>query len=88
MLEELEVPVFLAVNMLTSGARARVDLGAFERELSFAAGIVELPYERRAADSLYRSRFSWARQPPQAWAIALRELAALIAASWPAREPR
>jgi MinD-like ATPase involved in chromosome partitioning or flagellar assembly len=83
LLEGLNVPVFLVANKLT--ARSRVDLGAFEREMSFARGIVDLPHDQAGADSLQRSRFSWAHRAPEPWRAPVRELAALIAMSWPTR---
>ena len=83
LLEGLDAPVFLVANKLT--ARSRVDLGAFEREMSFARGIVDLPHDQAGADSLQRSRFSWAHRAPERWRAPVRELAALIAMSWPTR---
>lgn len=77
-------PVFIVANKMSRGVRARLSLARFERELSFADGIVEVSYEREAAENL--PRLSWARQPPDDWAIQLRELAALIAASWDRRK--
>ena len=83
LLEGLNVPVFLVANKLT--ARSRVDLGAFERGISFARGIVDVPHDQAGADSLQRSRFSWAHGAPDGWRTPIRELAALIAMSWPTR---
>jgi NAD/NADP transhydrogenase alpha subunit len=76
-------PVFIAANKMSGGVRARVDWELFERELSVAAGLVEISDDREAGESL--PRFGWARQPPADWAIQVRELAALITASWMVR---
>jgi MinD-like ATPase involved in chromosome partitioning or flagellar assembly len=81
-LANLATPVFLVANMLTR--RSRLDLARFEREIAFARGIVDLPRDRSGADSLQRSRFSWTRAP-ESWRAPVRELAALITASWPVR---
>jgi MinD-like ATPase involved in chromosome partitioning or flagellar assembly len=83
LLEDLGVPVFLVANKLTP--RSRVDLGAFEREMGFARGIVDVPHDQAGADSLQRSRFSWAHRAPDPWRVPLRELAALVTISWPTR---
>jgi MinD-like ATPase involved in chromosome partitioning or flagellar assembly len=79
-LRSLDKPLFLVANMITS--RSRVELGALERKVSFAKGIVDVPHDQSGADSLQRSRFSWQRQAPERWRIPLRELSALIAIEW------
>jgi len=79
-LRSLDKPLFLVANMITP--RSRVELGALERKVSFAKGIVDVPHDQAGADSLQRSRFSWQRQAPERWRIPLRELSALIAIEW------
>lgn len=76
----LDKPLFLVANMITS--RSRVELGALERKVSFARGIVDVPHDQSGADSLQRSRFSWQRETPTNWRVPLRELSALIAIEW------
>jgi MinD-like ATPase involved in chromosome partitioning or flagellar assembly len=85
-LRVLEQPLFLVANMITP--RSRVDLGALERKVGFAKGVVDMPHDQTGADSLQRSRFSWQRQAPEQWRIPMRELSALIANEWGSAERR
>jgi MinD-like ATPase involved in chromosome partitioning or flagellar assembly len=81
LLRAFDGPVFLAVNMLTSRSRRRINLAQFEHELSFAQGIIELSFHETAAENL--STFRWDDRPPRDWADGVRELAALITSTWP-----
>jgi MinD-like ATPase involved in chromosome partitioning or flagellar assembly len=78
-LEQHAPPLVLVVNKLDRSSR--VDVGALEREVDFARGIVRVPTNRTGADQLHASRFSW-KQAPAAWQAPARELAALLAADW------
>jgi MinD-like ATPase involved in chromosome partitioning or flagellar assembly len=82
-LEHHAPPLVLVANKLDRSSR--VDVGALEREVDFARGIVRLPTNRGGAERLHASRFSWTR-PPAAWRLPMRELAALLAADWPRLE--
>ena len=82
-LEQHAPPLVLVVNKLDRSSR--VDIGALEREVPFARGIVRVPNNRAGADQLRGSRFSW-KQAPGAWRTPVRELAALLAADWRRRE--
>jgi len=84
LIEEFEGPAFLVANKMDRRARRRVNLAGFEQALSLAARRVEVSYNRAAAENL--KAFSWTRQPPSDWAISVRELAALIAISWPQQD--
>ncbi|MGH2948408.1 MAG: EsaB/YukD family protein [Solirubrobacteraceae bacterium] len=78
-LEHHAPPLVLVANKLDRSSR--VDVGALEREIDFARGIVRVPTDREAADQLHASRFSWNRAPAS-WNVPVRELAALLAADW------
>jgi MinD-like ATPase involved in chromosome partitioning or flagellar assembly len=78
-LERHVPPLVLVANKLDRSSR--VDIGALEREVAFARGIVRVPNNRAGADQLRASRFSW-KQAPGAWQAPVRELAALLAADW------
>jgi MinD-like ATPase involved in chromosome partitioning or flagellar assembly len=78
-LEQHAPPLVLVANKLDRSSR--VDVGALEREVDFARGIVQLPNNRAGADQLRAGRFSW-KQAPAAWQAPVRELAALLAADW------
>jgi MinD-like ATPase involved in chromosome partitioning or flagellar assembly len=78
-LEQHAPPLVLIANKLDRSSR--VDIGALEREVAFARGIVRLPNNRAGADQLRAGRFSW-KQAPAAWQAPVRELAALLAADW------
>ena len=82
-LEQHAPPLVLVANKLDRSSR--VDIGALEREVPFARGIVRVPNNRAGADQLRGSRFSW-KQAPGAWRTPVRELAALLAADWRRRE--
>jgi MinD-like ATPase involved in chromosome partitioning or flagellar assembly len=72
-------PPVLLINKLSR--RSRLDLVAVVREIGFAEGVVLVPHDRTGAEALQGGRFSWTRAPA-GWEMALRELAALLAASW------
>ena len=67
--------------MASPGFSGYVDVGALVRKIDFAEGLVLVPTDRAAAETLHGSRFSWNRAP-SGWQIAFRELAALLAAGW------
>ena len=78
-LEQHAPPLVLVANKLDRSSR--VDIGALEREVAFARGIVRVPNNRAGADQLRAGRFSW-KQAPAAWQAPVRELAALLASDW------
>jgi MinD-like ATPase involved in chromosome partitioning or flagellar assembly len=80
-LQRAQPPLVLVVNNLRR--RSRIDITALERETSHARGLAVIPRDERAAGLLHDSRFSWTHAPA-GWETAVRELAALLAAGWPA----
>ena len=72
-------PLVLLVNKLDRSSR--VDVGALERQIDFADGLVLVPNDRAGAEALHGSRFSWSHAA-SGWQTAFRELAALLAAGW------
>ena len=76
------LPVVLVVNKHERSSR--LDIGARERAIPFAHGLVAVPHDRRGAEQLLASRFSW-QHAPAAWRTPLRELAALLIVDWPDR---
>ena len=76
------LPVVLVVNKHERSSR--LDIGALERAIPFAHGLVAVPHDRHGAEQLLASRFSW-QHAPAAWRTPLRELAALLIADWPDR---
>lgn len=78
-LEDDAPPLVLVVNKVDRSSR--LDVGALERTIPFARGLVRVPQDRSGADLLLASRFSWA-QAPRGWREPLRELAALLIADW------
>jgi MinD-like ATPase involved in chromosome partitioning or flagellar assembly len=72
-------PIVLAVNNMRR--HSRIDIAALEREIPFACGVVTIPHDERAADTLHGSQFTW-DHAPAGWRTAVRELAALLAAGW------
>ena len=60
-LEQHAPPLVLVANKLDRSSR--VDIGALEREVPFARGIVRVPNHRAGADQLRGSRFSWKQAP-------------------------
>ena len=76
-LEHDAPPLVLLVNKVDRSSR--LDVGALERTIPFARGLVEVPNDRAgAAEQLLASRFSW----DYGWREPLRELAALLIADW------
>ena len=80
-LQQVPAPVFLVVNNLRR--RSRIDIAALQREMDGARGLAVIPRDERAAGRLHDSRFSWTHAPA-GWHTPVRELAALLAAGWPA----
>ena len=78
-LERDAPPLVLLVNKVERSSR--LDVGALERTIPFARGLVEVPNDRAGADQLLASRFSW-DDAPRGWREPLRELAALLIADW------
>jgi MinD-like ATPase involved in chromosome partitioning or flagellar assembly len=78
------LPLVLVVNKHERSSR--LDVGALERQIPFAHGLIAVPRDRRAAEQLLASRFSWS-QAPAAWRTPLRELAALIVTGWAQQRP-
>ena len=78
-LEHDAPPLVLLVNKVDRSSR--LDVGALERTIPFARGLVEVPNDRAGADQLLASRFSW-DEAPRGWREPLRELAALLIADW------
>jgi MinD-like ATPase involved in chromosome partitioning or flagellar assembly len=78
-LQHSGLPLVLVVNKHERSSR--LDVGALERKIPFAHGIVAVPNDRRGAEQLLASRFSWLHAPT-AWRTPLRELAALIVTDW------
>jgi MinD-like ATPase involved in chromosome partitioning or flagellar assembly len=76
------LPLVLVVNKHEGSSR--LDIGALERRIPFAHGLVAVPHDRRGAEQLLASRFSWLHAPA-AWRTPVRELAALLIADWPDR---
>ena len=56
-LERDAPPLVLLVNKVERSSR--LDIGALERTIPFARGLVEVPNDRAGADQLLASRFSW-----------------------------
>jgi MinD-like ATPase involved in chromosome partitioning or flagellar assembly len=80
-LQHVPAPVFLVVNNLRR--RSRIDITALQREMDGARGLAVIPRDEPAAGLLHDSRFSWTHAPA-GWQTPVRELAALLAADWPA----
>jgi len=78
-LEHDAPPLVLVVNKVERSSR--LDVGALERTIPFARGLVEVPKDRAGAEQLLASRFSW-DEAPSGWREPLRELAALLIADW------
>ncbi len=78
-LEQSAVPLVLVVNKLERSSR--LDIAALERNIPFARGLVAVTHDRRGAEQLLGSRFSWV-QAPRGWRDPVRELAALLIADW------
>jgi hypothetical protein len=78
-LERDAPPLVLLVNKIEHSSR--LDVGALERTIPFARGLVEVPNDRAGAEQLLASRFSW-DEAPRGWREPLRELAALLIADW------
>ena len=76
------LPVVLVVNKHERSSR--LDIGALERAIPFAHGLVAVPHDRHGAEQLLASRFSWPHAPAR-WRTPLRQLAALLIADWPDR---
>jgi MinD-like ATPase involved in chromosome partitioning or flagellar assembly len=75
------LPMWLVVNrMPSSGSRLRV--ASLEEHLSFARGLVLLPSHEAAARRVASGAFDW-REAPGSWSRAVRQLATVLAASWP-----
>ena len=51
------LPVVLVVNKHERSSR--LDIGALERAIPFAHGLVAVPHDRHGAEQLLASRFSW-----------------------------
>jgi MinD-like ATPase involved in chromosome partitioning or flagellar assembly len=79
-LEQSAVPLVLVVNKLERSSR--LDIAALERNIPFARGLVAVTHDRRGAEQLLGSRFSWIHAPTR-WRTPVRELAALLLADWP-----
>jgi MinD-like ATPase involved in chromosome partitioning or flagellar assembly len=76
------VPIWLVVNkMPASGARLRV--ASLEEHVPFVRGLVVVAAESRSAHSVAAGAFDW-RDAPASWRRSMRELAAVLAAAWPA----
>jgi MinD-like ATPase involved in chromosome partitioning or flagellar assembly len=78
-LQHSGLPLVLVVNKYERSSR--LDVGALERKIPFADGIVAVPNDRHGAEQLLASHFSWLHAPT-AWRKPLRELAALIVTDW------
>jgi MinD-like ATPase involved in chromosome partitioning or flagellar assembly len=78
-LESIAPPLVLVVNKLERSAR--LDVGALERQIEFARGLVTVPTDHAGARLLQASRFSW-KEAPAGWRHPVRELAALITDDW------
>ncbi|MBV8194740.1 MAG: hypothetical protein JOY80_04355, partial [Candidatus Dormibacteraeota bacterium] len=78
-LRPMGVPVTIVVNKMSSAGRLDVD--RFARSIGWAAGLITITDERRAAASIATGDFDWDRAP-RSWRLAARELAAVIAQGW------
>ena len=73
-------PVLLVVNkMLAAGSR--LNLEALATLVPRAHGVLSVPLETRAASHLAAGDFNW-RSAPKGWRLAVREIAAMLAAGW------
>lgn len=72
--------VLLVVNkMLAAGSR--LNLEALATLVPRAHGVLSVPLETRAASRLAAGDFHW-RTAPKGWRLAVREIAAVVAAGW------
>ena len=72
--------VLLVVNkMLAAGSR--LNLEALATLVPRAHGVLSVPLETRAASRLAAGDFHW-RTAPKGWRLAVREIAAMLAAGW------
>ena len=79
-LKSTGVPIWLVVNRVpSSGSRLRIS--SLEAYLPFAKGLVVVPANGQAASHVADGTFDW-REAPGAWTRSIRQLAAVLAASW------
>jgi MinD-like ATPase involved in chromosome partitioning or flagellar assembly len=75
------VPVWLVVNRMSAGAR--LEVSSLEAYVPHARGLLVVPEHARGAARIASGGFDW-RDAPVSWRRALRELAAVLVAAWPA----
>jgi MinD-like ATPase involved in chromosome partitioning or flagellar assembly len=73
-------PITLVVNKMPR--RSPLDLGALERLVEDAQGLVTLADDPRAATRVTSGEYSW-DEAPAAWRRSIRELAVSLLADWP-----
>jgi MinD-like ATPase involved in chromosome partitioning or flagellar assembly len=80
LLQQDGLPTWLVMNK--SGIPSELDLRAFGAVVPHARGMVQIRSDLRAARQVAAGRFNWL-DAPEAWRIALRELATSLVADWP-----
>lgn len=74
-------PVVLAVNKMP-GAGSQLDVRKLAAHVAGAGAMVAVPWEPAAAGRLAEGDLTW-EEAPASWRLAVRELAAILAAQWP-----
>ncbi len=81
LLKQQGVPTWLVVNRMTPASRLKVS--SLEACVPHARGLLVLPEHEVGAARVVGGAFDW-RDAPPAWRRAVREMAAVLVADWPA----